>query len=89
MAADDDAAGSTNRSPHDLPSAVCCGAVAGAARLIISESVLAEATKAAPRPAKRAGDLRDAAIWTSLAMCCMTIPSVDTARFSRESPEEI
>jgi hypothetical protein len=89
VAAGDDATGSTNRSPNDPPSAACRGAITGAARLIITESVLSEATKAAPRPAKRAGDLRDAAIWTSLAVCCMTIPSVDTTRFSRESPEEI
>jgi hypothetical protein len=82
MAAADDAAGSTNRSPNDPPSAACCGVVTGAARLIIIESTLAEATKAAPRPATRASDLRDAAIWISEAVCYTTIPSVDTARFS-------
>jgi hypothetical protein len=37
----------------------------------------------------RASDLRDAAVWTSEAVCGMTIPSVDTARFSREPPEEV
>lgn len=59
--------------------AACCGAVAGAAPLITTERVMAEATKAASTPATRAGDLRDAAIWTSEAVCCVTIPSVDTA----------
>jgi hypothetical protein len=68
------------------PSAACCGAIADAAPLIITESVMVEATKAAPTPA---GDLRDAAVRTSEAVCCMTIPSVDTARFSREPPEEM
>jgi hypothetical protein len=34
-------------------------------------------------------DLRDAAISTREAVCYMTIPSVDTARLSWESPEEI
>ena len=34
-----------------------CRAVAGAAPLIIPERVMAEATKAAPTPATRAGDL--------------------------------
>ena len=53
-------------------------AIAGAAPLIITESVMVEATKAAPTPA---GDLRDAAVRTSEAVCCMTIPSVDTAPF--------
>jgi hypothetical protein len=41
------------------------------------------------RPVARAGDLRDAAIWTSEAVCYTTISSVDAARFSRGSPEEI
>jgi len=50
---------------------------------------MAEATKAAPTPATWASDLRDAAIWTSEAVCYTTIPSVDTSRFSRGSPEEI
>jgi len=78
-----------NSSPVSFSSAACRGAVAGAAPLIIIESVVAEATKAAPAPATRANDLRDAAIWTSVAVCCMTIPSVDIARFGRGPPEEI